>query len=113
MGGPTGVRNSKDGIEHLLLEEELELQLGLLKRHSETDVSLFPEEMAPSLPHLKDNVPDESHPEHHDELVHFHKPTPSEILAVEETLLEENTLETIMFCLVMAAFIFAPQLLHA
>lgn len=98
--GVSVLQPSKETSNHLALEQELELQLALLKQHNTADTSLFPEPME-ALPHLKHN-------DTHSSI--FHKPTPVEILAIEESVFEENTLETVMFCLVMAALMVLPQL---
>lgn len=97
---------AEDGMEHLLLEEELELQLSLLKEHT-PDVSLFPndEEEIKALPHLKDTVSDQ-----HDEGL-FHKPTPAEIIEFEGTVMEESVLEPLLICLVIAGLAMIPQLM--
>lgn len=97
---------NEDGLEHLLLEEELELQLEMLKDQT-PDTTLFPEdadEMA-ALPHLKDKNPDI---EEHNEGF-FHKPTPSELLYLEEEVVEENLLEPVLMCMVIAGLMFLPQ----
>lgn len=97
----------------MLLEEELDLQLSLLKRHDKVDVALFPDDPKEieALPHLKDAEMTESKSEEKKHSL-FSKPKPDQILAIEESILEENTLETAMFCMVMAAFIFLPQIFH-
>jgi hypothetical protein len=104
MNGGSGMtKPSEDALQHLILEEELDLQLQMMKDHT-PDTSFFPEdsdEMA-ALPHLKDPQP----------VKHHFGPSPVQILAIEESVLEENALETAMFCLVMTAFILMPQLLH-
>jgi hypothetical protein len=99
---------AEDGMEHLLLEEELDLQLSLLKEHT-PDVSLFPddEEEIKALPHLKDTV---ASADKHAEGI-FHKPTPSEIIAFEGTVMEENVLEPLMICLVIVGLAVMPQLM--
>lgn len=107
FGGSPSNRPSDETLQHLVLEEELEMQLALLKDHDASDVSLFPDEMKEKLPHLKEE-------NGHREGIEFPKldlkgPSPGQILAVEESILEENTLETAMFCLVMAAIILIPQ----
>jgi hypothetical protein len=107
FGGSAMTEPAEDGLEHRLLEEELELQLALLKEHT-PNASLFPddEEENKVLPHLKDTVAKQ------EDVGMFHKPTPSEILAIEETVLEENILEPLMICLVIVGLGLVPQLLH-
>jgi hypothetical protein len=105
-GGSAMTKPSEDGLEHILLEEELELQLEMLKDQT-PDTTLFPEdsdEMA-ALPHLKDKNSDIE--EHHEGF--FHKPTPSELLYLEEEVVEENLLEPVLMCMVIAGLMFLPQ----
>jgi hypothetical protein len=84
------------------LEEELDLQLAMLKQKQsdQVDSSLFPNKME-GLPHLKDN-------EAHSPILV--KPSADQILAIEQSFFEENTLETTLFCLIMAALMIMPQL---
>jgi hypothetical protein len=107
FGGSSNNKPTGESLENLVLEEELELQLALLKDHDATpDITLFPEGMN-ELPHLNDE------PSHHEGIetpkLAIAGPSPLQILAIEESVLEENTLETAMFCLVMAAIILLPQ----
>ena len=101
----------EDALEHVVLEEELELQLSLLKERNEVDTSLFPDDKAElqALPHLKDKTSKQEE-QHHEKGI-LHKPTPSEILEFEETVLEENLLEPFLICLAIACFALMPQLL--
>lgn len=116
VGGSGMTQPKEDAMEHVLLEEELEVQLGLLKDHT-PDPSLFPDdkEELEVLPHLKDSAADtkmkKKDEEHHEGEGMFHKPTPSEILEFEETVLEENLVEPFLICLAIAAFALVPQLL--
>ena len=107
LGGTVTTKAAEDTLDHRLLEEELELQLGLLKEHT-PDASLFPDDETENkaLPHLKDTVADPK-----DQGI-FHKPTPSEILALEEVVLEENILEPLMICMVIVALTAMPQLIN-
>jgi len=111
----------EDALEHVLLEEELELQLGLLKDQNSGSTDLFPDDEAElqALPHLKDPTSSSSSSDnkvaakqqHHEEGP-FHKPTPSEILEFEETVLEENLLEPFLICMAIACIALVPQLLN-
>lgn len=98
--------------DHRILEEELELQLNLLQTET-PDPSLFPEdedEMA-VLPHLKDGAKKKKeNPVLHkaEDLVHE-----AEVMAIgKESLLDEETMETMVICLAIAGLIFLPQLFH-
>jgi hypothetical protein len=109
-----------------VLEEELDLQLALLKEHNSiADVSLFPidtvEDKILSRLHdardLTNNDIDDpnvglesttSQSATH-EAGFFHQPTPVEIFAMEETILEKNLLEPIAICLVIAGLALVPQ----
>lgn len=87
-----------EAMEHRLLEDELEFQLGLLKEQMPDD-KLFPDEIA-ELPHLHDDK------EHHE--------TVNTMLANENLLLaeEENLLEPLAICGVIVALMFLPQIMH-
>ena len=112
FSGSAITKPAEDAFEHRLLEEELELQLALLKEHT-PDALLFPDDDVENkaLPHLKDSVANKPRQEE-DVVGIFHKPTPSEILAIEETVLEENILEPLMICLVIVGLAFIPQLVN-
>jgi len=101
----------EDALEHLILEEELELQLSLLKEHM-PEAKLFPDDETElkAMPHLKDGM--QAAKEEHKKQSRFHKPTPSEVLQFEETVLEENLLEPFFMCVAIAAFAMLPQLLN-
>lgn len=89
-------------LESRLLEGELDLQMALLKeQNSITDVLVFP----------TDEIEDEVLPNLHDTRTEgiFHQPTPSEILVLEETILEENLLEPIAICCAIIALALLPQ----
>lgn len=103
-----------EAVEHYVLEEELDLQLALLNKENEktTETSLFPTEMVDTLPHINDARWDEANMnDGKDKDLHMlQAPTPVQVHAIEESILEENTLEAVMFCAVLAAFMFLPQL---
>ena len=101
----------EDALEHLVLEEELELQLNLLKEHTPDD-SLFPDDetVIKAMPNLKVATP--TNEQHEEQQGFFHKPMPSEILEFEETVLEENLLEPFLICVAIAAFAVVPQFLN-
>lgn len=114
-GGYGYLAFSVDGgtpVEDRLLEDELELQLQVLKEHQSTDVSLFPVDPVEdeALPHLHDtnDVGAESDSANHEQGF-FHTPTPEEIFVLEETVLEENLLEPIAMCLVIVGLALLPQ----
>lgn len=113
MGGSAMTQAKEDALEHLVLEEELELQLNLLKEHT-PDTSLFPddEDAIKAMPQLKDTTPTKEQQLREEEQGLFHKPLPSEILEFEETVLEENLLEPFLICVAIAAFAVLPQLLN-
>ena len=123
VGGSAMTQPKEDALEHVLLEEELELQLGLLKDQNSASTDLFPDDEAElqALPHLKDptassstsddKVDAKQQQQQHEEGP-FHKPTPSEILEFEETVLEENLLEPFLICMAIACIAFVPQLLN-
>ena len=96
-------------LDHQIIEPELDLQLNLLQAET-PDASLFPEdedEMA-ALPHLKDQPKHEhnSVAKKAEDLVHS-----AEVAAMEtETVVDEETMETAMICLAIAALVFLPQL---
>jgi hypothetical protein len=104
---------SNEMLEHLIFEEELELQLALLRNHS-PDPSLFPEdkdEMA-VLPHLRDKTTDTPEEKrgfkNAENFLHT-----AEVAAMEqEAVLDEGTLEAVTICLAIAALVFLPQFFH-
>jgi hypothetical protein len=116
-GGYGSLAFSVDGgtsIEDRILEEELELQLQMLKDHQSADVSLFPVDPVEDqvLPHLHDtnDAGAEKDAAASHEQGFFHTPTPEEIFVLEETVLEENLLEPIAMCLVIVGLALLPQL---
>jgi hypothetical protein len=92
-------------LESRLLEGELDLQMALLKeQNSITDALVIPTDEIEDkiLPNLHDNTKTDGI---------FHPPTPSEILVLEETILEENLLEPIAICCAIIALALLPQFL--
>lgn len=94
--GKNMVEMSSEQMEHFVVEEELELQLNLLGEAT-PNPTLFPEveDEMEELPHLKDNtfghrVEDAVHKAEHN-------------LALQETILEESNLETLVICSVLMA----------
>lgn len=85
--------------EQRLMEANLDLQLALLKKATKTDSSLFPDEMVKDLPHLKSGS------------VAANMVQPKDVY-FQEAFLDENVLETIAFCSVLAIVMVVPQLLH-
>ena len=90
---------AEQATEQRLLEKELDLQLALLKKEVKTDSTLFPDEMVEDLPHLKDGSMAVKGVEPQD-------------LYMKEAFFEENVLETVAFCSILAVLMVAPQLLH-
>lgn len=104
------IRELEESLEHRLLEEELDLQLSMLRDQNDFVLSgnpnLFPEVEEPmqELPHLKD------HTHSDDEKKAVEKAELA--LALEETVLEESNLEAIALCACIAAVLLFPTLLH-
>jgi hypothetical protein len=103
-------RELEDSLEHRLLEEELDLQLSMLRDanevHLENGPNLFPEVEEPmaELPHLKDHTSFQ----HDKEVVEA-----AEVIeALEETVLEESNLEAIVVCACIGALLLFPHLLQ-
>ena len=101
--GSNVVSNEK-ATEQRLLEQELDLQLSLLKKNikdSTRDVNLFPEieDSMEELPHLKDGTLAQEVAEQ------------KKLFFLEEAFLEENVLETVGFCAVLALLMFAPNII--
>ena len=97
---------TKEQMEHFVMEEELELQLGLLSDIT-PDPVLFPEveDEMEELPHLKDHTM--SHKV--EDAVH----RAENALVMQETVMEESNLETMAICLVVLGMALGPQLLTA
>jgi hypothetical protein len=116
---PTDAKTATTMLESRLLEEELEIQISLLKeQNSITDVALFPTEAMKeaTVPPLFNTIDDDisstlSGNEHKPTEGIFHKPTPSEVLAFEGTVLEENLLEPIAICVAIIGLALVPQFL--
>ena len=94
-------------LEHRMLEEDLDLQLHLLKEqdHSIHNPKLFPdvEPDMQELPHLKDHNPKKDakqlvHKVEHD-------------MVLTDPVMEESNLEAIALCMTLAAIWYLPQLL--
>jgi hypothetical protein len=104
------LRELEESLEHRLLEEELDLQLSMLRDENDFlksgNPNLFPEVEEPmeELPHLKD------HTHTGDEKKAIE--TAELALALEETVLEESNLEAIALCACIAAVLLFPTLLH-
>jgi hypothetical protein len=96
------------------MEQELDLQLALLKNDLEEatpEAKLFPEtytmnmfpeveEPMVELPHLKDGT------------MAAKGVQDKKLFIFEEAFFEENVLETIAFCAILSIIMLAPQLLH-
>jgi hypothetical protein len=96
-----------DSLEHRLLEEELDLQLSLLKDEEEMHkASLFPEveDQMEELPHLKDGTLSA----HDQEIIHKAQLE----LALEESVMEESVLEAAVICGMIALLFVVPQLIN-
>ena len=104
------IRELEESLEHRLLEEELDLQLSMLRDQNDLlqsgNPNLFPEVEEPmeELPHLKDRT-------HYDEEKKALEKAEL-ALALEETVLEESNLEAIALCACIAAVLLFPTLLH-
>lgn len=116
-GGFTMRKPSEDTLEHLLLEEELDLQLALLKRET-PESTLFPHvgESMDSLPHLKEgneHLKSAAVPEKKGSASLENAIYKAEVdLAIEETILghrTESVAEAVMMCSAVLAFIMLPQ----
>jgi hypothetical protein len=91
-------------LENLMLEEELEIQLELLKEHDRTYI--FPTTLdVTKFANTEEHNSGDGTPK-----TLFTVPSPSEILAFEESIMDENTLETAMICMVMATVMLLPVL---
>jgi hypothetical protein len=107
-----------DSFEYRVLEEELDLQLSMLRQEESNskEMNLFPEvESMEQLPHLTDHTVTEQLPHLKDHTVNkynadiVHKA--EETIAWTETVFEESVLETIAVCAAIALLFIAPQLL--
>ncbi|GAX18341.1 hypothetical protein FisN_23Hh235 [Fistulifera solaris] len=113
MFGSDNIVASEEALNQLVIEEELDMQLHLLKQNT-PDPTLFPELEAdmPELPHLK---PDEKKDSITDADDFFQKAESmvksAEIKAVEqEAAFDEESLEAAAICLAIAGLVFTPQL---
>ena len=87
---------SPDAIEHLGLEEELEEQLAQLKAQ-ETKAKLFPDDVEKKEKSITDKAAKLAHD--------------AEVMALEhESRYDEETLETVVICGVIAGLLLLPQL---
>ena len=87
-------------LESRLLEGELDLQMALLKeQNSITDAVVI----------ATDEIEDEDLHNTRTQGMFPHTPTTSDILALEETILEENLLEPIAICCAIIALTLLPQ----
>jgi hypothetical protein len=129
FGGTAMSTLSEDALEHRLIEEELDLQLELLKEETleskifptlgqEGESTLSPEKEDPmqDLPLLKEMDRLDQMVHKAEDIVHkaediVHK---AEVdLAREEAVLGEHSLETLAICGVVLLLALAPQLLTA
>lgn len=100
----SSVSNNDKVVEQRIMEQELDLQLSLLKKDMEEEtrhINLFPEveDSMEELPHLKDGTMAQKVAKQ------------EEFLFVEGELFEENVLETLAFCGVLALLMFAPNII--
>jgi hypothetical protein len=106
MFGGEGNMPKPQALEHRMLEEDLDLQLHLLKEqdHSYHNPKLFPdvEPDMQELPHLKDHTPKKDT----EQLVH----TMEHNMAMAETVMEESNLEALAVCMTLAVIWYLPQL---
>jgi hypothetical protein len=112
MFGGEGNMPKPQALEHRMLEEDLDLQLHLLKEqdHSMHNPKLFPdvEPGMQELPHLKDHNPSIIHPKKDTEQL-VHKVEHDMVLA--DPVMEESNLEAIALCMTLAAIWYLPQLI--
>lgn len=91
----------EDALEHLVLEEELDLQLMLLKDHTPPPTMFSESAPMEELPHLQDTWETSKL----EAAVHN-----AEVeLALEETVLGEAAMEMMAMCAVVALLALAPQ----
>jgi hypothetical protein len=104
-----------DDVGYRVLEQELELQLALLKEHT-PEPSLFPaaenDEIATALPHLNDpSTVSGSSQQSVASVVDSVSRNLAPTTIVKGTILEESNLEPLMICVAIVALVFLPQLL--
>jgi hypothetical protein len=108
MFGGEGNMPKPQALEHRMLEEDLDLQLHLLKEqdHSFHNPKLFPdvEPDMQELPHLKDHTPKKDT----EQLVHSMEHN----MAMVETVMEESNLEALAVCMTLAVIWYLPQLFN-
>lgn len=112
------VHETTEEIEHRIIEEELEVQLNLMEQQHELaakETQLFPDEMMASLPHLHEHADAEAAAAEQQQHV---EPLGARILheaendlVKAETLMGEDTLETLAMCAVVMAIVLLPQLM--
>lgn len=100
-------------LEHRMLEEDLDLQLHLLKEqeHAVHNPNLFPdvEPAMQELPHLKNHNVKKDHNVMKDTEQLVHKLEHDMVLA--DPVMEESNLEAIALCVTLAAIWYLPQLM--
>lgn len=108
----SNVINAEKATEQRLMEQELDLQLALLRndlKEATPESKLFPETytMFPEvedpmveLPHLKDGT------------MSAKGVQDKKLFIFEEAFFEENVLETIAFCTILGVIMLVPQLLN-
>jgi hypothetical protein len=104
-----------DDIGYRVLEQELELQLALLKEHT-PEPSLFPadanDEITTALPHLNDpSTVSGATQQSVASVVKNASRSLAPTTVLEGTILEESNLEPLMICIAIVGLVFLPQLL--
>jgi hypothetical protein len=107
MFGGEGNMPKPQALEHRMLEEDLDLQLHLLKEQDHTmhNPKLFPdvEPDMQELPHLKDHNPTSDT----EQLVH----TVEHDMVLADPVMEESNLEAIALCMTLATIWYLPQVI--
>jgi hypothetical protein len=113
MFGSDNIVAPEEALNQLVIEEELDMQLHLLKQNT-PDPTLFPELEAdmPELPHLKLDEKKDSTTDADDFFQKAESMVKSaEIKAVQqEAAFDEESLEAAAICLAIAGLVFTPQL---
>lgn len=116
MFGSDNIVASDEALNELVIEEELDMQLHLLKQNTPAP-TLFPdfEEDMPELPKLKNQWSSEEKEIDDEKDNFFHKAESmiksAEVRAVrQEAAFDEESLEAAAICLAIAGLIFTPQL---
>jgi hypothetical protein len=104
-----------DDVGYRVLEQELELQLALLKEHT-PEPSLFPavenDEIATALPHLNDpSTVTGATQQSVASVVNSASRSLAPTTMLKGTILEESNLEPLMICIAIVGLVFIPQLL--